>query len=232
MIEIHRANERGVTKESWLTSHHSFAFNTWFRPDRICFGKLRVLNDDMIAPGRGFGTHGHTNMEIVTIPLNGAVKHQDNAGGSGIIKAGEVQRMSAGTGVAHSEFNASATQPLHLLQIWIEPKQLNIPPSYEQAAVHLTKNNFITIVDGTHSKKVGEILYIHQNSKFLLGEFDEGKEIKYSLEKTYGAYLFIIAGKIELPGQQMQAGDAALLTEPLSAKSLTPAKILLIMVPA
>lgn len=228
---IHKAETRGVSTESWLSSHHSFAFNFWYHPDRMGFGKLRVLNDDVIAPNKGFGTHGHANMEIVTIPLKGAVKHQDSAGGSGIIKAGEVQRMSAGKGVYHSEHNASETEPLELLQIWIEPKQNGIPPSYEQTKYKLEKNRLTVLVDGTQDRKVGDALYMHQHARFSLGEFDKGQDISYEPGKGRGAYLFVISGQIKLGSATLIDRDAAGIETPFAIEILADAQLLLIEVP-
>lgn len=230
-IIIHRAATRGLTEESWLVSHHSFAFNFWHDPERTGFGTLRVINEDIIAPNSGFGTHGHKDMEIVTIVLEGELTHRDSSGGSGMIRANEVQRMSAGKGVFHSERNESDV-PVHLLQIWVTPQERGIAPSYEQRSFRLAKNELVTIVDGTHGRESGNALAMHQQAKFSLGEFDAGQEITYSIGKGRGAYVFIISGKAHLGREELGAGDAAGILDPkFHLKVAMDTKLLIIEVP-
>jgi quercetin 2,3-dioxygenase len=225
-IQIHKAEERGMSKESWLESRHSFSFNHWHRLDRMGFGALRVLNDDIIAPGEGFDTHSHQNMEIVTIVLNGALKHKDSTGGHGLITPGEVQRMSAGTGVLHSEFNASNTDPVELLQIWILPKQDGIPPSYEQKRFDFKDNRLQCVVDG--ERKDGA-LYIHRSATLSLGKLTRGTVLEHPLQKK-GAYVFLISGMLEVEGRTLSPKDAAAITDArkITLKAHEPSHVLVI----
>jgi redox-sensitive bicupin YhaK (pirin superfamily) len=174
----HPAASRGFADHGWLKSFHTFSFADYFNPQRIQFGALRVINDDYIAGGMGFGTHPHRDMEIVTIPLQGALAHKDSTGNSKIIKKGEVQIMSAGTGIAHSEFNANASQPVTLLQIWVLPKKLNVNPRYEQTEFSQEgrKNKLQTVVapDGREGA-----VTINQDAFFTLSDLDEGKSETY-----------------------------------------------------
>src|SRR6202012_3248065 len=169
------ANERGTNDIGWLKAKFSFSFANHYDPNRMNFGVLRVLNDDIIAAGRGFGTHPHDNMEIITIPLLGALEHKDSMGNGGVINAGDVQVMSAGTGVYHSEFNHSHTEDANTLQIWVFPNKRNVEPRYDQKSFNdkLTLNEFTTLVapEGT----AGDALWIHQDATFSIGEFEAGK---------------------------------------------------------
>lgn len=232
-IKIQRANERGIAKNSTLDTHYSFSFANYYNPEKMGFGALRVLNDDIFAPGKGFGFHSHDNMEIVTIVLEGELEHKDSEGNHGIIKPGEVQSMSAGSGITHSEFNHSKTKPLKLFQIWVETKELNIKPSYMQKNISdlLKKNKFSTIASG--NKKDGGV-YIHQDAKFLLGNFDKGTEVTHKLlGKNFGAYVFVISGEIGVGGEKLSARDAAEITQTkeLTITSIKQSEILLIEVP-
>jgi quercetin 2,3-dioxygenase len=226
-IEVHTSDSRGSNKLEWLDSKFSFSFNDWYDPTRMGFGVLRVLNDDIVAPGGGFPPHSHANMEIVTIVLEGACEHRDSSGGHGVLHAGEVQHMSAGRGVIHSEYNHSETKPLKLLQIWIEPKQMGIPASYEQKKFDLVKNKLVRLVDG---QKNDGALYIHQSATFWMGEFDEGQKIAFNSDK--GTYVFVIDGEVELLGKTLGKRDAAAVVEKEISIAVTkPAKILIIEVP-
>jgi redox-sensitive bicupin YhaK (pirin superfamily) len=227
MIEIHRAKDRGKTKASWLESYHSFSFGDWYDPKRMGFGPLRVLNDDIIAAGGGFPSHGHRDMEIVTIVLSGALAHKDSTGGSGVIKPGEVQHMSAGSGIVHSEFNASDSEPASLLQIWIQPKERGIAPNYSQQPFHLTRNKLTRIVDGEGRDGA---LKMHQDATFWLGEFDEEEKIALNMEKSY---VFIISGSVSLNGEELHERDAAAVEKEnyTSAKSTANTKVLVIELP-
>lgn len=231
-IELHRSNERGATEESWLRSFHSFAFNFWYRHDRAGFGRLRVLNEDTIAAGKGFGMHSHRDMEIVTIVLSGALKHTDSMGNVGIVHAGDVQRMSAGTGVMHAEANASEEEPVYLLQIWVEPKQRGIPPSYEQAAFKIG-SGLTVVVDGTQERKVSTALSMHQHAKFSIGTLDAGTITTYEIGSGRGVYVFLISGALTVEETVLGPGDAAAVTGTaavqLAAKEQS--KMLIIEVP-
>jgi redox-sensitive bicupin YhaK (pirin superfamily) len=205
---IHRAADRGIQDHGWLKAAHSFSFAQYHDPSKVHFGLLRVLNDDIIAPGMGFGTHGHENMEIVTIPLKGILAHKDSLGSEGNITFGEVQVMSAGSGIRHSEFNGSSTEETSLLQIWVFPKKRNIQPRYDQMRYDLekTKNSFLTLV----SPKEGEnIMWINQDAFFSMGTFDSGKESYYNIQHpANGAYVFVIEGQAELDGTLLNTRDA------------------------
>src|SRR5579872_4416643 len=176
---IHRAEDRGYADHGWLKAHHSFSFADYSDMTKVHFGELRVLNDDTVAPGRGFGMHPHDNMEIVTIPLSGAIKHRDSMGNEGVIRAGDVQIMSAGTGIVHSEFNASSSEFLNLFQIWVFPKVRNIQPRYDQKTFlpEGRKEKFQVLV--SPGKEDGT-MWVNQDVWFNLGDFSAWKEIAYA----------------------------------------------------
>ncbi len=190
----HKAEERGVAEHGWLESHFSFSFADYYDPTKMGFGLLRVINDDIIQPSEGFGMHPHMNMEIVTIPLEGELKHMDNSGGVGIITAGEVQIMSAGTGIRHSEFNASATTPVKLLQIWVIPQKEDITPRYDQKRFDPTlfHNTIGTVV----APNDASALWINQNAWFSLSNLDKGTQLTYTMRHANsGVYCFVIEGE-------------------------------------
>lgn len=206
---VHRAHDRGHADHGWLNAHHSFSFANYYHPEKNNFGLLRVLNDDVIAPGRGFGNHPHDNMEIVTIPLRGSLKHTDSMGNSEVIKVGEVQSMSAGKGIFHSEFNASANEEINLLQIWVFPKLQNIEPRYEQLIFEKEdrKNKFQTLV--SPNNKVDGGMWINQDAWFSLSDLEEGNELTYKVKlDTNGVYLFLIEGEIEVADELLVKRDA------------------------
>lgn len=230
---IHRGTSRGNANLGWLNSYHTFSFAGYHNSSRMHFGVLRVLNDDVVAPGRGFGAHPHENMEIISIPLNGALKHNDNTGRSEIINAGDVQIMSAGSGITHAEMNASATEPVNFLQIWIFPKVENIQPRYEQKTFILEdrKNKWQTIVS---PEKDAEPIWINQDAWFMLSDLDENKTLQYNLQmKNNGVYLFVLDGEIEIVGEKLVKRDAIALTEigEFDIKASTNAQLLLMEVP-
>lgn len=205
---FHEASTRGYVKHGWLTTHHSFSFASYYDPERMGFGALRVLNDDTIAPGTGFGKHPHENMEIITIPLLGALKHEDSLGNSAVIETGEVQVMSAGTGVEHAEYNASQTENLSLLQIWILSNAPAVTPRYEQQRFDLAAhdNIFLPVVGS-----IGEpgVLGIHQAARISLGRFEAGYDGAYQLQAPdRGVYFFVITGVISVASKQLQIRDA------------------------
>lgn len=212
-IEYHPSSERGKANHGWLDTRFSFSFAEYHNPERMGFGALRVLNEDHIEPAQGFGMHPHNNMEIVTIVLEGALEHQDSMGNRGVIRSGDVQRMSAGTGVVHSEFNHSKTEKIHLLQIWVQTKERNIRPSYEQKSFpdEIFKNKFYPVVTG---KRNPESVYIHQNAAFLLGRFDKNRQVSHTaVTPGNGAFLFVIDGDVNLDGRSLKSGDAAALSD-------------------
>ncbi len=210
---IHRASERGHANHGWLDAHHSFSFANWYDPSKVHFGLLRVLNDDTVDGGQGFGMHPHNDMEIITIILEGALQHKDNMGNGSVIKPGDVQVMSAGTGVTHSEFNPSPTDKTNLFQLWIFPKEDGIKPHYDQKtfSVEERKNKIQTVASGF--KKNGE-LYIHQDAALSLANPEKGKSITYSVNKEgNGVYLMVITGDVEINGEKLSRRDAIGISE-------------------
>jgi len=204
---LHKADTRGVSEIAWLLSYHTFSFSDYYDPDRMNFGALRVLNDDRIDPGKGFGTHPHKNMEIITIPLEGTVEHKDNMKNRGLIEAGDVQIMSAGTGITHSEYNYSKTEPLKLLQIWVLPNMLNVKPRYQQkngVLTHQPDNTLIKVVSPTDTSA----LFLYQNAEFSVGRFTKGHKVTYPVAfKGNGVYAFIINGKAKVNGIEVSSRD-------------------------
>lgn len=206
---IHLAKDRGFADHGWLKAAHSFSFAQFYDPNKVHFGLLRVLNDDIVAPAMGFGTHGHDNMEIVTIPLRGSLAHKDSLGSEGTITPGEVQIMSAGSGIQHSEFNASASEEVNLLQIWVFPKLRNIEPRYDQKKFDpaLANNRFQILV--SPNEEEGS-MWINQDALFAIGNFEAGRSFAYT--KRYpanGAYVFVIEGSVDLDGTTLNRRDAA-----------------------
>ncbi len=205
---VHLANERGFADHGWLKAAHSFSFAQYYDPAKVHFGLLRVLNDDIVAPGMGFGMHGHDNMEIVTIPLEGMLAHKDSLGSEGTITAGEVQIMSAGSGIRHSEFNGSASEAVNLLQIWVFPKERNIEPRYDQKRfdTELAQNRFQILVSPAEEEGA---LWINQNAVFAKGFFKSGGTYSYQVKHPgNGAYVFVIEGSIDLDSQLLARRDA------------------------
>ncbi len=204
---LHKANTRGHADHGWLNAYHSFSFASWYNPDRVQFGMLRVLNDDTVAAGMGFGTHPHDNMEIITIPLEGDLAHKDSMGNTEVIKTGDVQVMSAGTGIQHSEYNPNADQHTKLFQIWVFPKYRNVTPRYQQITLDVTKqkNNFAQIL----SPKADDAgVWIYQDAWFYLADFDNGFSKTYSINKEgNGMYVFVISGTITVDGQELETRD-------------------------
>jgi len=207
---LHPAKNRGTANFGWLQANYSFSFANYFNPERIQFGKLRVLNDDQVDASMGFGKHPHKNMEIVTIPQSGALKHQDSMGNNGIIESGDIQVMSAGTGVEHSEVNASTTEPVTLFQIWVIPEKEDVSPRYDQKKIAplLHDNSFSTIVKPKSEAQENE-LWIHQQAYFSIGKFSEKTETNYSLHnKSHGVYVFVINGTILVDNETLSKRDA------------------------
>lgn len=229
---LHTSSSRGLTAAGWLVGRHSFSFNQWYNPERVQFGALRVLNDDLITAGQGFPPHQHENMEIVTIPLKGAVAHEDSSGGKGTVSAGEVQIMSAGTGVTHSEFNASEAEPLELLQIWILPEQLGLPPRYEE-------KKFLVVQPGSWQLLVspsGEVesFKIFQQAWFSQAWLDTDMELSYGMHAaSHGVYVFVIDGEVEVAGQHLARRDALEVwdSNSVSINALAGSRVLVIEVP-
>ena len=230
---ITRANERGTADHGWLKPAHYFSFGSWQNPDKIHFGALRVLNDDWIAGGGAFPTHPHDNMEIVTIPFTGALKHKDSTGGAGIIKAGDVQIMSAGTGVQHSEANESATEEVTLFQTWVFPKEKNITPRYDQRTFNIKEREgkWQVVVS---PRKEDNALWINQDARFALTSLKTDDTISY--ENAFagnGVYLVVINGAVEIDGVKYDKRDAVGIfdTNVFNIKVLEDAELLAVEVP-
>lgn len=232
---LHPSLTRGKADFGWLKANYSFSFASYFNPERIQFGMLRVLNDDIIAPGKGFGTHPHDNMEIVSIPLSGELAHKDSMNHEEVIKAGEVQVMSAGTGVTHSEYNASDEHATNLLQVWIIPEQRDVTPRYDQKAFDLEKQkNTLQTVVTPKDNNDGVALWLNQQVYFNLGVFDSEQQIDYQLHKeNHGVYVFVINGTVTCEGEQLKSKDAIGIWETMSISITTTSstKLLVIEVP-
>ena len=211
---IRRADDRGSTKRDWLESYHTFAFGGYRDLDWTRWGSLRVLNEDVIAAGAGFPPHDHENMEIITYPISGAVEHEDSSGGGGIIRSGQVQRMSAGSGITHSEANASDTEPLHLLQIWVEPVRSGMEPSYET----VTLSEPDTVMD--QLDRIGgpdpseNAVRIHQDVHLFRGHIREGSRVRTDLQENRLGWLQVISGEVHLEAHALSASDGAGLYGP------------------
>lgn len=230
---LHTANSRGHADHGWLNAYHSFSFASYYDPARVHFGALRVLNDDTVDGGMGFGMHPHDNMEIITIPLSGELEHKDSMGNTGVISKGEVQVMSAGTGVHHSEKNKNANEQVKLLQIWVFPNKKNVKPRYDQKAFDLSasKNQLVNIVS-----PMGEAtgLNIHQDAWFHLGKFDKDTSTSYTLkDKQHGVYAFVLDGEVTINGEKLGRRDGLGIsdTDKLDITMGTDAEVLLMEVP-
>lgn len=230
---LHKANTRGHANHGWLDSHHTFSFAGYYDPSRVNFGALRVLNDDVVQGGAGFGRHPHDNMEIISIPLAGALEHGDNVGGHGVIRAGEVQIMSAGSGITHSEKNASSTETVNFLQVWVFPKMRDIQPRYDQKLFPAEDriNKFQTVVS---PEKDGHALWINQDAWFSLGNVKSGNTIDYAFnKKESGVYAFVIAGNVTINGEKLNKRDGLGVwdTDKLTVVADSDAEVLLMEVP-
>jgi hypothetical protein len=230
---VHKANERGHANHGWLNAYHSFSFANWYNPEKVQFGMLRVLNDDTIAAGMGFGTHPHDNMEIITIPLEGDLAHKDSMGNGTTIKSGDIQVMSAGTGIQHSEFNPNHNHHTKLFQIWLFPKYRNVEPRYQQITLDksLEKNDFAQILS-PNPDDAG--VWIHQDAWFYLSDFDVDFSKKLSLKKEgNGFYIMNIEGEIEVNGEKLEKRDAIGIWEvnEIEIKANSNAKFLVMEIP-
>lgn len=228
MITLRRSEDRGRTKIAWLDSRHSFSFGDYYDPNHESFGALRVINEDWIAGGAGFPPHPHRDMEIVTYILAGAIAHKDSTGGGGTIRPGEIQRMSAGSGIVHAEFNASATQSCHLLQIWIMPAARGIAPSYEQKTIpaDAMQNRFARIA--APDPRENEVRLM-QDAQIWAAKFDAGMETRHGLAPGRKAWVQVAKGQIDVADQTLKAGDAAAITgqDHISFRSGAPSEVLL-----
>lgn len=232
-VIIHKANERGHADHGWLKAYHSFSFANWYHPEKVHFGVLRVLNDDTVAPGMGFGMHPHDNMEIITIPLEGDLAHKDSMGNEATIKFGDVQVMSAGTGVRHSEFNPNADQRTKLLQIWLFPNKQNVTPRYQQITLN-TEDRHNRLQQILSPNEGDEGVWIHQDAWFHMGRFDKGISTKYDLKRAgNGVYLFVISGNITVDETTLETRDAIGIwnAHSISIKAESEAEFLIMDIP-
>jgi redox-sensitive bicupin YhaK (pirin superfamily) len=230
---LHKAATRGHANHGWLNSYHSFSFAGYYNPERIHFGALRVLNDDSVAAGMGFGTHPHDNMEIISIPLSGDLKHKDSMGNEAIIKQGDIQVMSAGTGIAHSEMNANKDKDVKFLQIWVIPNKRNVQPRYGQITLDKSKmkNNLLQVLSPNADD---EGVWVHQDAWFSLGNLDNGATTEYKLKGTNsGVYAFVLEGDVTINGEVLNKRDGLGIseTDTLNIKADSDARLLLMEVP-
>lgn len=230
---FHSADTRGHADHGWLNANHSFSFASWYNPERVHFGALRVLNDDIVAPGMGFGKHPHDNMEIITIPMEGILRHQDSMGNTSEILPGEVQVMSAGTGIQHSEFNVDKANALKLFQIWVFPREKGVKPRYDQKKFNPEgrHNQWQQVVSPNPDD---EGTWIHQDAWFHLADLDAGKTLDYTVRKPgNGMYIFVIEGETTVAGQTLGRRDAVGIsdTDNVSISATKDSKVLLMEVP-
>lgn len=227
-MNIRKSHARGHADHGWLNTYHTFSFGDYYDAKFMGFRALRVINEDTVAPGRGFATHPHNNMEILTIILEGELAHKDSMGTGSTIKVGEVQLMSAGSGITHSEFNASSQKPVHLLQIWIEPDKKDLKPGYQQITLSDAKmrNNLLLIAS---KNPIDQAMRIHQDADIYLGMLSKESTLEHSLAKERYGWIQVAQGTILVDGQELKAGDGAALEDvgKLSIKAMTDAKIVL-----
>jgi redox-sensitive bicupin YhaK (pirin superfamily) len=228
MIKVRPAGERGKTRTDWLDSNHTFSFNRYYDPHYTGFRELLVINEDFVAPGQGFGTHSHSDMEILSYVVEGALEHQDSSGGSGIIRPNELQRMSAGTGVSHSEFNASKTEPVHFLQIWIQPEQVGLKPEYEQRAFPAEERRGRLRLIASRNGSNGSVT-IHQDVKVYDALLSPEDEVSYQFGGDRHAWVQVIKGAVTVGGSPLRTGDGAAISEEnsLNIRASEEAEILL-----
>ena len=230
---IHKADTRGIANHGWLHSRHTFSFASYYNPERINFGALRVLNDDMVEAGMGFGKHPHDNMEIISIPLEGDLEHKDSMGNTTVIKHGDIQVMSAGTGIFHSEYNKNKDREVKFLQIWVFPNKKNVSPRYDQISLKVEdRHNKLQQILSPNPDDEG--VWIHQNAWFYLGKFDAGVKVNYTVkQKCNGVYAFVISGNLTVNDQPLAARDGFGIwdVEKLNIKSTTLSELLLMEVP-
>ena len=227
MMQIRKAGERGHAEHGWLNTYHTFSFADYYDPKWMGFRTLRVINDDLVSPGMGFGTHPHRDMEIITYILSGELEHKDSMGNGRVIRTGEVQYMSAGSGVRHSEFNPSKEQAVHLLQIWIEPDQKGVAPRYAEksiASAAAGKLHLVTSKTGRDNS-----IAIHQDADLWLGRLDSGNRVSHQLAPGRYAWLHVAEGEVALNGTALSGGDAAAVSggEPLGLIATKPSQVLL-----
>jgi redox-sensitive bicupin YhaK (pirin superfamily) len=226
MMKIRKANERGHASHGWLDTYHTFSFADYYDPQWMGFRSLRVINDDLVMPGRGFGTHPHRDMEIITYILNGALEHKDSMGNGRVIRPGEVQYMAAGSGVQHSEFNPSKDEAVHLLQIWIQPDQAGVKPRYAEKSLAAAPAGELHLVTSKGGRD-GSIA-IHQDADLWLGKLQPGNQVKHMLREGRHAWVHVAEGEISLNGKTLSGGDAAAVDEKttLELSAAKPSQVL------
>lgn len=212
MLEVRKSEDRGHANHGWLDARHTFSFASYYDEEHMGFGPLRVINEDRVAAGKGFGTHGHRDMEIITYVLEGEVAHRDSMGNGSTIRPGDVQRMSAGTGVQHSEFNPSEVNKTHLLQIWIQPNRMNVTPSYEEKRFAEEEKRGRLRLIASPDAEDGSVL-IHQDAKLYVGLFDDDEKTSLPLASGRRAFVHIARGEVEVNGIALKAGDAVKATD-------------------
>ena len=212
MIKLRRSNERGHTNLSWLDSYHTFSFGDYYDPRHMGFRDLRVINEDRVKPGAGFGTHPHRDMEIITYVLKGALEHKDSMGTSSVIRPNEVQRMSAGTGITHSEYNSSQTEPVHLLQIWILPEEKSIKPGYEQRAFNPEEKHGKLRLVAAHDGRDGAVT-VHQDVDLFVTQLPPGEQVTHRPKPGRHAWVQLARGSVILNGYPLKEGDGAAVSE-------------------
>ena len=210
MITVRPKDERGVANFGWLDSRHTFSFGHYYDPQQMGFASLRVINEDKVIPAKGFGTHGHQDMEIISYVLSGELEHRDSIGNGSVIRPGDIQRMSAGTGVRHSEFNASKTNPVHFLQIWIMPEKRGLQPSYEEKNFSQTKGN-LTLVGSKDGRN--NSVTIHQDVNLYLGSLDKSDRLIYKIDNNRAVWLQVTKGEVKLNDRLLQAEDGAAIMD-------------------
>jgi len=227
MIRLRPANERGHSNLGWLDSRHSFSFGDYHDPAHVGFRTLRVINDDRIAPGMGFGTHPHHDMEILTWVVEGAIEHRDSMGNGSILKPGEMQRMTAGTGVTHSEFNPSQTEPLRLIQIWIRPETRGLTPSYEERSFPVDERRGELVLLAARDARDGA-LTIHQDVVLYVARLDADDEVSHALRADRHAWVQVVKGELELGEKTLKEGDGAAISDEaeVGLRARTPSEVL------
>jgi redox-sensitive bicupin YhaK (pirin superfamily) len=230
---LHKAETRGHANHGWLNSYHTFSFSSYYNPERMHFGALRVLNDDTVDAGMGFGTHPHDNMEIISIPLEGDLEHKDSMNNVAVIKNGDIQAMSAGTGIYHSEYNKDRAHRVKFLQIWVYPNKKNVEPRYDQITLNLEdRHNKLQQILSPNPDDEG--VWIHQNAWFHLGKFDKGVSTEYNLKaKENGVYVFVLTGDVKINDQLLNTRDGCGIwnTDKFTITAETDAEFLLMEVP-
>jgi redox-sensitive bicupin YhaK (pirin superfamily) len=232
MLRIRRADDRGHFNHGWLDTYHTFSFGDYYDPEQMGFRVLRVINEDRVAPGQGFGMHGHRDMEIVTLVLEGQLEHRDSLGSGEVLRPGELQRMTAGTGIRHSEFNPSADEPVHLYQIWLLPERAGLPPSYEQRAFAVSeKKNRLQLVASRDGRDGSLTMY--QDAAIYLATLEPGSEIRHEIPAGRHAWLQVLRGDLEANGTPLGTSDAAAVSDEaeLLIRSVHGAEIMLFDLP-